>query len=173
MSHTVPDISASLHRAAAKRVRTAESLATHARFRSMSAVVKVMGRLGAEPHACRAAGALNVMVLASSLLHAQPAYEWEGDFGEDGAWLRTLCAWYEHKVHHTELKAKVGRDILLSGVGEALLLLRWADIDAAADKWAVHIGRKMSHVSPHRSPSRTHSNDTPRMSIVEWVHHKA
>ena len=47
------------------------------------------------------------MVLASSLLHAQPAYEWEGDFGEDGAWLRTLCAWYEHKVHHTELKAKV------------------------------------------------------------------
>ena len=55
MSHTVPDISASLHRAAAKRVRTAESLATHARFRSMSAVVKVMGRLGWAPSPTRAA----------------------------------------------------------------------------------------------------------------------
>ena len=41
-----------------------------------------------------------------------------------------------HRKHHTELKAKVGRDIMLCGVGEALLLLHWADADAAAAKWA-------------------------------------
>ena len=57
-----------------------------------------------------AAGALNTTVLASSLLHTHPAYAWEGDFGVDGAGLRSLCAWYSHKAHHATLKAKVGRD---------------------------------------------------------------
>ena len=36
-------------------MRTPESLASHGRFREMSAVVKVMGRLGASADACRAA----------------------------------------------------------------------------------------------------------------------
>lgn len=163
---------ASLHRMASQRVRTAETLATHERFRTMSAVVRVIRGLGADEYACRAAGALNAVVLASSLLHAQPAYAWEGDFGEDGSWLRTLCAWYKHRAHSDLIKAKVGRDILLSGVGEALLLLHWADADAAAAKWAAAAADWTAiarDVSASKQTWQAYRNDLPDLRAVRAV----
>ena len=99
-----------------------------------SGLISALTKLGASSFAARAGAALNSLTLSAALLHstACQGYEWESDYGEDGAWLRQLsCAWYQHAEHHDTLKKSTGRDVLLSGLGGWLLLLRFGDAHSA------------------------------------------
>ena len=100
-----------------------------------SGLVSTLSHLGTSALAARAGGALNSLSLSSTLLHADPAYSYEGDFGANGEALRSLCAWYEHEIHHADLKRSTGRDVLCSGIGGALLLLRWGAFAEATASW--------------------------------------
>ncbi len=105
--------------------------------------VRTATKLGASDGAGRACAALQQIVSASALLHTSEGYAWDDDFGAGGAWLRELVAWYDFGQTHAAFKAANGRDVLLSGLGGALLLLHWGDVmtcatdwRAAADGWA-------------------------------------
>ena len=69
------------------------------------------------------------------MLHNSKGYSWDDDFGPDGAWLRGLISWFDHKAHHSSFKTTNGRDVTGTGLGGALLLARWGDTAAAETNW--------------------------------------
>ena len=115
--------------------------------------------LGASINAARSCGSLQQLSSHATILHADPRYVWEKDFGPGGSWLKDAIGWYDYsekKIH--EFKSSNGRDTLLCGLGSAMLLLRWgpasgpgaSEIDGrwavCAEAWAdiaskVHLGK--------------------------------
>ena len=72
----------------------------------------------------------------NSLLHPAEGYDWEADFGQGGQWLRELIGWYKFGELHESFKTCVGRDVMLSGLAGAVLLLHWGDLAAAQMDWS-------------------------------------
>ena len=100
--------------------------------------VRVAAKLGATQEAARACSALQQMSHHTSLLHTLDGYKWEAEYGPGGSWLRQLIRWYKFEEHHKDFKATNGRDTLLSGIGSAMLQLRWGcceDDELQASTW--------------------------------------
>ena len=87
--------------------------------------VRTAAKLGATTEAARACAALQQVSSHASLLHTMEGYSWDADYGPGGRWLGELVGWYEHAQHSQGFKQANGRDALLSGLGSAMLLLRW------------------------------------------------
>ena len=98
--------------------------------------VRTAEKLGATHDAARACAALQQVSSHNTLLHAEKGYTWEVEYGERGCWLKDLVDWYAYKEHHAGFKNSNGRDTLLSGLGSALMLLRWGEhYDDDSSKW--------------------------------------
>ena len=82
--------------------------------------------MGASATAARAYAALQQVSSHNTILHAEAGHTWENEYGPGGAWLRDLVAWYDYSEAKVNgFKASNGRDALLSGLGSAVLQLRW------------------------------------------------
>lgn len=97
--------------------------------------VRTATKLGASEGAGRAVASLQQLSFVASLLHQSGAYDWDADFGASGCWLREAVGWYTFAEVHKQFKESNGRDTLLSGLGGALLLLRWGDLDGSRASW--------------------------------------
>ena len=72
------------------------------------------------------------------------------------------CAWYQHAEHHDTLKKSTGRDVLLSGLGGWLLLLRFGDARSALAASATAIAdwaKVLSKIQSGKAVWRTYRID--------------
>ena len=82
--------------------------------------------LGASEAMAVATASLQLLSSHNTLLHTSPDYRYEADYGPGGAALRALVDWYDYSDKRVAaFKAANGRDTLLSGLGSALLEMRW------------------------------------------------
>jgi len=68
-------------------------------------------------------------------VHALPAYDCNVEYGKNGALIRQVLSKYDFDAQHESLKAVFGREPASSGIVGSLLLLFWADADAAKADW--------------------------------------
>jgi len=89
----------------------------------------------------------------NSLLHTSSGYDWDDDFGVDGRRLRELIGWYRCDEMHSVFKASTRRDLLMSGIAGAVLLLHWGDAAAAQADWRARADdwRELARLVRHRT----------------------